>query len=690
MMIMQQPGNFETTSWDEFQPLIQSRNHRLFSKFELCGSLQNAQFVALNSEPQHAHQQQSPLRLAQSMLDSQREDVFASTVYRTFEPLEHFDNRPVMRRTIFSCQGTSDVGCKCDACYNYMMIMQQPGNFETTSWDEFQPLTQSSIHRILSKLEPCGSLQNEQLVATNPDPKHVHRQQPPSGLAQLMKDTQREDLFASTVHRTFEPLEHFDNRPTMRRAFFSCQGISDVGCKCDACYDYMMIMQQPGNFETTSWDEFQPLIQSRTHRCFSKFELCGSLQNAQFVALNPEPQHAHQQQSPLGLAQLMQDSQREDVFASTVHRTFERLEHFDNRPAMRRAFFSCQGISDVGCKCDACYDYMMIMQQLGNFETTSWDEFQPLIQSRNHRFFSKIELCGSLQNEQFVALNPEPQHAHQQQSPLGLAQLMHDSQREDVFASTVYRTFEPLEHVDTRPAMRRAIFSCQGTSDVGCKCDACYDYMMIMQQPGNFETTSWDEFQPLTQSSIHRILPKLEPCGSLQNEQLVSTSPDPKHVHRQQPPSGLAQLMKDTQREDLFASTVHRTFERLEHFDNRPAMRRAFVSCQGISDVGCKCDACYDYMMIMQQPGNFETASWDEFQPLIQSRNHRFFSKFELCGSLQNEQLVATNPDPKHVHRQQPPSGLAQLMQDSQREDVFASTVHRTFEPLEHFDNRRQ
>ena len=182
--------------------------------------------------------------------------------------------------------------------------------------------------------------------------------------------------------------------------------------------------------------------------------------------------------------------------------------------------------------------------------------------------------------------------------------------------------------------MRRAIFSCQGTSDVGCACDACYDYMMTMQQLCNFVSTSWDEFQPLTQSSMHRFLPKLELCGSLQNEQFVATNPDPKHVHRQQPPSGLAQLMKDSQREDLFASTVYRTFEPLEHFDNRPAMRRAFFSCQGTSDVGCKCGACYDYMMIMQQPGNFVSTSWDEFQPLIQSRNHRFSSKFELCGSL--------------------------------------------------------
>ena len=76
------------------------------------------------------------------------------------------------------------------------------------------------MHRFLPKLELCGSLQNEQFVATNPDPKHVHRQQPQSGRAQLVKDSQREDLFASTVYRTFEPLEHFDNRPAMRGAFF--------------------------------------------------------------------------------------------------------------------------------------------------------------------------------------------------------------------------------------------------------------------------------------------------------------------------------------------------------------------------------------------------------------------------------------------------------------------------------------
>ena len=41
-----------------------------------------------------------------------------------------------------------------------------------------------------------------------------------------------------------------------------------------------------------------------------------------------------------------------------------------------------------------------------------------------------------------------------------------------------------------------------------------------------------------------------------------------------------------------------------------------------------------------------------------------------LCGILQNAQFVATNPEPKHVHRQQPQSGRAQSVKDSQREDL--------------------
>ena len=142
------------------------------------------------------------------------------------------------------------------------MIMQQPGNFVTTSLDEFQPLNQSRIYRFFSKFELCGILQNRQFLAINPGLKHVHRQQPPSGRAQLVKDSQREDFFAPTVYRTFEPLEHFDIRPAMRSAIFSGQGTSSVGCKCEACYDHTVIIQQPCNFVTTPCDELQKLIQS--------------------------------------------------------------------------------------------------------------------------------------------------------------------------------------------------------------------------------------------------------------------------------------------------------------------------------------------------------------------------------------------------------------------------------------------